>query len=96
MQSSKQTHSKYKRLEARITADQKELFQHAAALSGRSLTDFTINALQEVAKRVIQEHEVIRLSLRDQLAFAKTWQNPPKPNKLLKAALKRYHKAVKA
>jgi uncharacterized protein (DUF1778 family) len=95
MEPMKQTSLKYKRLEARITPDQKILFQHAANLLGRSLTDFIVSALQDVAKRIIQEQNVMQLSLHDQLAFAEAWQNPPKPNNALKSALKRYHKEVK-
>lgn len=83
----KHVNDKVARLEARITADQKNLFQHAATLLGRSLTDFVISALQEAAKRTIQEHEIIQLSLRDQQLFAQAILNPAEPNaKLLKAA----------
>jgi uncharacterized protein (DUF1778 family) len=95
MQSLKPTHLKYKRLEARITDEQKVLFQHAADLLGRSLTDFTISVLQEAAKRVIQEHDTMQLSVRDQQAFIKALLTPEKPNKPLKAALKQYQKEVK-
>lgn len=95
MQSTKLASLKYKRLEARITADQKALFQHAADLLGRSLTDFVVSVLQEAAKRIIQEQNVMQLSLRDQLTFAEAWQNPAKPNMALKLALKRYDEKVK-
>ena len=75
------------RLEARVTAEQKDLFQQAALLLGRSLTDFMVSALQEMAKRTILEHEVIQLSLRDQKLFVQSILNPPEPNvNLLKAA----------
>ena len=85
---------KSERLEARITTDQKKLFQHAAQLSGRSLTDFAIVALQETAKRIIQEHEIILLSVEDQRLFFQALNEAPKPNKNLIAAAKRYKKEV--
>lgn len=93
---SKQLHIKKERLEARINSEQKNLFQQAADLSGRSLTDFAISALLEVAKRIIQEHKIIRLSLQDQHTFATALSKPPKPNKRLLQAAKRYEKEVKA
>ena len=87
---------KTERLEARISSEQKELFQHAANLSGRSLTDFIISALQEAARLVVHEHKVIQLSLRDRQAFVQALLEPPKPNKNLSQAAKRYQKKVKA
>lgn len=50
---------KDKRLEVRVTGEQKELIEHAAALEGRSVTDFTTHALTEHAHEVIRrEHQV--------------------------------------
>jgi len=86
---------KSERLEARVTVSQKSLFQHAADLEGRSLTDFMIDTLQEAAKRVIQEHEVLKLSLRDQNAFVEALFNPPVINEALLKAVKRHDKEVK-
>ena len=50
------------RLEARISRDQKALFQHAAELQGRTLTDFVIASTHDAAVRVIEETQMIRLS----------------------------------
>lgn len=96
MNTAQQINPKSERLEARISSTQKKLFQHAANLCGRSLTDFTINALQEMATRIIQEHEVIRLSIQDQQLFVKALFAPVTPNQQLLAAAKRHQKAVKA
>ncbi len=95
MQPSKRRNEQYERLEARVAPKQKALFQHAADLLGRSLTDFTVSTLQEAANRVIQAHEIIQLSLRDQHAFAKALFHPPKPSKPLLNAAKRLQKIVK-
>lgn len=87
MATAKHISAKSARLEARVSVEQKNLFVQAASLLGRSLTDFMVAALQEVAKRTILEHEVIQLSVRDQKLFAQALLNPPEPNaKLLKAA----------
>ena len=82
------------RLEARITSDKKSVLKNAADLSGRTLTDFVIHAAYEAAKRVIEEHQQLHLSVADRDIFIHALLNPPKPtDKLLKAA-KKYKKDV--
>jgi uncharacterized protein (DUF1778 family) len=58
--------SKTARLEARITPDQKALFERAAALSGCTISDFVINSAQEIAARMVCEQEMMTLSARPQ------------------------------
>jgi uncharacterized protein (DUF1778 family) len=70
------------------------LFQHAADLQGVTLSDFLIQSLRQVAVQTVQEHEVLRLSGRDSLLFAKALLAPPKPNVRLRAAARRYHRIV--
>lgn len=78
------------RLEARITTDQKAMLQHAAALSGRTLSEFVLASAQEVAARVIQEHETIRLSRSEQVAFVTALLEPRAPNARLRKAAEKY------
>jgi uncharacterized protein (DUF1778 family) len=78
------------RLEARVSGDQKNLFQRAAALSGRTLSEFVIDSAQEAAARIVQEHEIIRLSREEQLAFVSALLNPPEPGQRLRKAVKSY------
>ena len=78
------------RIEARVSHQQKELFERAAAIEGVTLTDFAISTMQRAAARVIQEHTVMELSVRNQRAFVEALQNPPEPNKALRAAAKAY------
>lgn len=78
------------RLEARVSAAQKSLLQQAAALSGRTLSEFVVASAQDAARRVIAEHESILLSREEQLAFVKALLNPPEPNARLKRAAKGY------
>lgn len=78
------------RLEARVSAAQKNLLQQAAALSGRTLSEFVVASAQDAARRVLAEHESIRLSREEQLAFVEALLNPPEPNARLKRAAKAY------
>jgi uncharacterized protein (DUF1778 family) len=78
------------RLEARITPEQKALFQRAADLTGRSLTDFIVSSAQTAAEEAIERHHVINLSARDSLIFAEAILNPAEPNENLHAAAQRY------
>lgn len=78
--------TKIERLEARVSREQKQLFQRAADLEGRSLTDFIIKATQEAARQTIERQGILRLSARDQQVFVKALLNPPSPGKRLRAA----------
>jgi len=78
------------RLEARVSRDQKALFQRAAELQGRTLTDFVVSSLQEAAVRTIEEVQIIRLSAADSRAFADALLHPRTPNEKLRAAARRY------
>ncbi len=80
------------RLEARLSREQKDLLQHAADLLGRSLSDFILNASQEAATKVIREHVIITLSVKESENFISILLNSPKPNARLKRAAKRYKK----
>lgn len=83
------------RLEARITPDLHALLKRAATLQGRSMTDFVITAVQEAALKAIQENDLIRLTLEDQIFFEATLKNPPKPNPALKKAFKKHSVTIK-
>ena len=87
--------SKPQRLEARITAHQKQLLQRAAELTGRSLTDFVVASAQEAALRAIQHHELVVLSAEDQQAFVLALLHPPAPSRRLRAAWRRYQKRTR-
>jgi uncharacterized protein (DUF1778 family) len=78
------------RLEARISSEQKALLQHAASLSGRTLSEFIVQSAQEAASRIIKEQELVQLSRAEQFAFVETLLNPPKPNARLRKAVKQY------
>ena len=81
------------RLEARLTADQKDLFRKAAELRGVTLTDFVVNSAYEAAVKTIETQRVIELNRRDQDAFVRSLLHPSAPNKYLKAAVRRYRQS---
>jgi uncharacterized protein (DUF1778 family) len=78
------------RLEARVTVDQKALLQQAATLSGRTLSEFVVASAREAAARVIQEHETIRLSRAEQVAFVNALLEPRAPVARLRKAVAKY------
>jgi uncharacterized protein (DUF1778 family) len=82
-------------LEARVSSEQKALFQRAAELQGRTLTDFVIASVHESAVKAIAELEAIRLTAADSLAFAEALLHPRKPVPELRAAAERYRKMVR-
>lgn len=85
---------KINRLEARVSLEQKQLFQKAANLQGRTLTDFIIGALQETAMKIIQDNEILKLTDHDKQIFVKHLLAPPLPNERLRKAVKHYQEKV--
>jgi uncharacterized protein (DUF1778 family) len=84
------------RLEARVTSDQKSLIEHAAALQGRSVTDFVLSSVQEAARRTIEEHRRLDLSVRDSKAFVEALIDPQPVNDRLRDTVRRYRQTTGA
>jgi len=78
------------RIEARVSREQKRLFERAAEVTGVTLTDFAISSMQRAAAEALEKHTILKVSLRDQRAFLDTLLNPPKPNEALREAAKRH------
>lgn len=78
------------RLETRVTAEQKALIEHAAALQGRTVTDFVLTSVREAAQRAIEDHEVIRLSVTDTRAFVDALLNPREPSQRMRESVAHY------
>lgn len=83
------------RLEARISIDLHKLLKRAAELKGCTMTDFVASAIREAAQRVIEQSEVIRLSISDQESFARFLLSPPKPKPALKRAFENHKKLIR-
>lgn len=69
--------TKTTRLEAQLPEWVHTLLRQAAALQGRSVSDFVVSAAREAAERTIADHEVIKLSVNDQERFADQLLSPP-------------------
>ena len=82
------------RLEARISTELHGLLKRAAEIQNRTMTDFVVSAVQDAARRAVDQAEVIRLTLADQERFARALISPPKPNPALKRAFARHRKLV--
>lgn len=82
------------RLEARISKEHKELFQRAADIQGRTLTDFVISSVLDAAKKAIQENEMMTLSAQDREVFVEALLNPPAPSEKLRTAAQRYRQKM--
>jgi len=84
------------RLEARISRELHNTLKRAAALQNRTITDFVISAVQEAAENVIENTQVLRLSLADQKRFAEALLSPPKATRALERAFRRHQELVTA
>jgi uncharacterized protein (DUF1778 family) len=84
------TQTRNARLDVRISSEQKDFFLHAARLSGRSLSEFIIDSAQEAAARIVQEHEIVRLSREEQISFVTALLNPPESGERLRRAFSDY------
>ena len=88
---SKSTRARVQRLEARVTGEQKSLIERAAALQGRTVTDFVLTSVQEAARRTIEEQQRLALSVRDSEAFVAALLDPTPVNERLRDTVRRYH-----
>lgn len=84
------------RLETRVTADQKRLIEHAAALQGRTVTDFVLASVQDAARRAIEEHQHLELSVRDSQAFVQALIEPQPVNERLRDTIRRFRERAGA
>jgi uncharacterized protein (DUF1778 family) len=87
---------KSRRLVARVTAADKQLFQQAAAIEGRSMARFIITHVREVARRVVNQSNQIQLDAGQSRRFVEALLAPPRqPAAALKKAMVRYRRQVK-
>lgn len=84
------------RLEARISTDLHALLKRAAELQGRTMTDFVVAAVQDAARRAIDQTDVIRMALADQECFAQALLTPPAPTPALERAFARRRKLLRS
>lgn len=79
------------RFDARLTQQQKLLFEQAAVAAGfKTLTEFVLQAAHEKAMAVLSQQQHLVLTAEAQKRFFDLIENPPEPNEYLKAAWKEY------
>jgi uncharacterized protein (DUF1778 family) len=82
------------RVGLRVPRDLKRVWEDAAALEGRSLSDVIISATTEAVTRIIDRQRVIHVSRADMEQIMEDLRNPPEPNEALKEAAAAYRKAI--
>ena len=83
-----------RRLEARVTAEQKDLFREAADLQGVTLTDFVVSSVHQAAMRTLEARRVLDLSRKDQQVFARALLGASAPTARLRDAWRRHSPAA--
>ena len=83
---------KQERFNARLSEEQKALLQRAADFQGMSLSDFVLRSAHDEALRIIEAHEIMRLSKRDSEAFMQALKSPPAGSRHV---IQRFTKAAK-
>ncbi|WP_051975292.1 DUF1778 domain-containing protein [Cupriavidus necator] len=84
------------RITARLSAENQEVLQLAADLSGSTLNQFIVQAALRAAESVIDHQEtlrVIKLTAEQSRRFLSMLDNPPAPNEALQRAMARYRKS---
>ena len=81
---------KSERLEARVSLEQKQLIQHAAALRGQTVTDFVVSSVHEAAQRAVHKEALMTLTVADQRAFVAALLEDAEPTPRLKEAFQRH------
>lgn len=81
--------TKSDRLDLRLTKQHKQEIERAAALSGRSVTDFSVSVLVREAADVIRRERDLAMSLEAWEAFNEILDRPAQPVEKLAALLKR-------
>lgn len=85
---------KNERIELRVSAEDKALFQRAQRLSGdRSFSSFVVRVLKTHAREIISENERILATEKDRQIFFDAVFGTTKPNQTLLAAVAKYKSA---
>jgi uncharacterized protein (DUF1778 family) len=85
-----------KRITARVSDTVRVTLEQAAELLGSTVNQFVVQTAYQEAQRVVDRETVLRLSQKDARQVLSLLDNPPKPNKRLKAAVKKFKDTVRA
>lgn len=92
----KTSHIKEKRIDLRVSNEQKELLERAAQLRGMSLSTYLLSNCLTAAQTDLELHQKLVLSDRDRDLFLGLLANPPKPEKSLREAMKKFQEEYEA
>jgi uncharacterized protein (DUF1778 family) len=84
------------RITARVSDNVRVTLEQAAELLGSTVNQFVVQTAYQEAQRVIEKESIIRLSQRDARKILTVLDNPPKPNKRLRDAVKDFKGTVRA
>lgn len=80
---------KKQRIDLRLTEEDKDLIEEAAAMTNQTITQFMVNSASERAAEVIEQHRRLILNENSWNRVMDALDNPPEPNDQLKRAAKR-------
>lgn len=84
------------RITTRVSDSVRATLEQAAELLGATVNQFVVQTAYQEAQRVIERESVIRLSQKDARKVLFLLDNPPKPNKRLKDAVREFKGTVRA
>ncbi len=88
---------KSQRFVARVTAADKQLFQKAAAIEGRSLAKFITLHTREVARQIVNRNNLIQLDAAQSRRFVEALLAPPRPpTPSMRESIRAYRRSVKS
>ena len=85
---------KEQRIDARLTAEAKQQIDQAAALQGRSTSDFMVQAALKEAAQVIEQQRIVRLTVEESVALAEIMTAEPVVNAASVAAMRRHKEII--
>lgn len=85
---------KEERIDARLTAEAKQQIDQAAALQGRSTSDFMVQAALKEASQVIEKQRISRLTIEESVALAELMASEPKVSEASVAAMRRHQQII--
>jgi len=84
-----------KRITARVSGKVRTTLEQAAELLGATVNQFVVQTAYEEAQRILERETIIRLSQKDAQKILGLLDSPPKPNKALKEAVKKFKGSVR-
>lgn len=86
----KTINQKQKRIDLRVTEEQKELLERAASLKGVSLSAYLLSNSLTMAKLDLEQYHKLILADCDRDLFLDLINNPPEANQALLKAMKEF------